>query len=1036
MVLTGLLFLAACKEPSPTNLLVKGIEERIEVLEGQDLDKANFAFFAVYEDGKEVELSLNDIRVSGFNSNLDFVSQEPTKQTLTFSYLNLSTTFDIYIVAREIENVMVISGEGKVKYTINEEINLNDILVVVSYKDGKTNQFPLTMSHISNVEELELKDNKLTKVGNFALEVKYRGVSSINDLNISVNKFTHQDETFEVSSNETIFDPNLSYSTDVVPSLSKVVVSSLSNGQYKIIESFEGYYKEEDLNNLEWLNSNTFNDLKPNQEYTIFGRQGASETYDDGETYKVIVKTKPLLTPQPKILDYGYNYIEVQKLKYVKYSLNKASQVETLDNKIIFKDLNPNEEYTVTAKYLFNDEENRITSSTISQKIIQVDNPFISLANQSYVYNNESFNYELKLKDEFSHVGNIVTEVRYNNSLEVPKDVGTYQVTVKHRFSPNELRAGSLLITKRNVTLNVLNTSKDYLDLDPTFTFEVEGELPEGDDISIFNHTFNRTQGESVNTYEVRLQASHPNYNVLTKSGYLTINKKLIYAKVNDLTKVYGQNLPDRTYQFLEGEPVFYPGDDSYIRSIFTETTPGIFSNNLLDAGTYYDEINLELMNDSYEIIVNNKGSIIVNPYSLTVNINSATKVYGNIDPLFSYTLSNENYRSQAGIKLTRQAGNRVGQYEIRVSSYNSQNFDLNINNNYLEITKASITFKVNDYTITYGEDYQEKASLSLINGNLGSDTLNDFNISYHNIDSSDVGTYQVLATITNPNYNVDVLGGTLNITKKTVRVVPSYNQEKTYGELDPSFTYTVLGVDSEQLDINLEREPGEDVGSYQFTLDTTLNHKNYEFVLENRTFRVKPRQSVVTPDLLSKDYGSTDPVITYKFSNLAKTEDSSLATGSLTRVPGEDVGTYQVQIGTLKLPNYELEFVSNNFTINPKSITINYNLLDNYTYGDNVDLTNAEADLLPGEYIILEGYNIQTGNRRITPVIKNSSGRTITSNYEIINDSFELTINKAQLLLEPIVTSKVYLQDEPVLRYRIHSGLKYNDRQSVLTGN
>ena len=1036
--LTALLFLVGCKEPIPTSLEIDTSIERIEVIEGENLGLEAFSFFAVYKNGSREEIDKSLLNLSGFDSSIEFLSNDPVKQTLTFSYLNLSTSFDIYIVPRPIDNIMVLSGLGKVKYTINEEINLADISVVVNYKDGQTNQFPLTMSHISNLDNLELDGNKLTKIGNFELDINYRGVSASNSLNISVNKYKHQDEAFEVLSNETTFDPNLSYTSTEVPNLSKVVVSSLSNGQYKIIESIEGEYELEDLNNLEWLSSNTFNDLKPNQEYTIIGRQGASDTFDSGNTYQIVVKTKPLETPKPKILEYGYNYIEVERLKYVKYTLNRASQVETLDDKVIFKNLNPNEEYTVTAKYLFNDENNRILSSEASQKITQVDNPFVSIANQSYVYNNENFNYQLTLKDEFADAGNIITEIRYNNLLEVPKDVGTYQVTIKHRFSPNELRAGSLFITKRNVTLKVLDSSKDYLDLDPNFNFEVEGELPSGEDISIFTHTFNRVQGESVNTYDVILVASNPNYNIITKSGTLTINKKLIYAKVDDLTKVYGQALPDRTYQFIGAEPVFHPGDDSYIRDVYTETTPGIFTNNTLARGTYYDEINLELFNSSYEIIVNNKGTIIVTPFSLTVNINSATKVYGAVDPAFSYTLSNENYRSQADIKLTRQAGNRVGQYEIRVSSYNSLNFDLNINSNNLEITKANITFKVNDFSITYGQNYQEKASLSVINGYIiGTDTLNSFDIKYQDIASNDVGTYQISAVITNPNYNVIVQSGILNITKKTVRVVPDYNQEKIYGENDPIFTYTVSSVENDNININLDREPGEDVGNYQFILSTTLSHQNYQLELENRTFRIKPRPSTVTANLLSKEYGSVDPELTYKFSNLAKPADASLATGALTRVAGENVGEYQVRLGTLKLPNYTLEFVGSNFTINPKPITINYNLLESYTYGENVDLTKAVANLLDGEYINLQGYNIQSGTHQIMPVIKNSSGRTITSNYNIANPSFELVVNKAELLLKPIITTKVYSQDEPVLRYSIdESGLKYNDRQSVVSGS
>jgi hypothetical protein len=66
---------------------------------------------------------------------------------------------------------------------------------------------------------------------------------------------------------------------------------------------------------------------------------------------------------------------------------------------------------------------------------------------------------------------------------------------------------------------------------------------------------------------------------------------------------------------------------------------------------------------------------------------------------------------------------------------------------------------------------------------------------------------------------------------------------------------------------------------------------------------------------------GTADPALTYKITsgNLAFTDAFS---GSLSRDPGETVGTYLIRQGTLALnSNYTLTFVGANFTITVKTV-------------------------------------------------------------------------------------------------------------------
>jgi hypothetical protein len=72
----------------------------------------------------------------------------------------------------------------------------------------------------------------------------------------------------------------------------------------------------------------------------------------------------------------------------------------------------------------------------------------------------------------------------------------------------------------------------------------------------------------------------------------------------------------------------------------------------------------------------------------------------------------------------------------------------------------------------------------------------------------------------------------------------------------------------------------------------------------------------VVAADSKTKVYGQADPALTYQV-----TVGSLLAgdafSGSLTRLPGEAIGTYPIWRGTLSLPSYyQLVYMGANLTI------------------------------------------------------------------------------------------------------------------------
>ncbi|MDM1370381.1 MBG domain-containing protein, partial [Myroides marinus] len=122
-----------------------------------------------------------------------------------------------------------------------------------------------------------------------------------------------------------------------------------------------------------------------------------------------------------------------------------------------------------------------------------------------------------------------------------------------------------------------------------------------------------------------------------------------------------------------------------------------------------------------------------------------------------------------------------------------------------------------------------------------------------------------------------------------------------------------------------LTRIAGEDVGTYLINKGTLVANGNYTLDFKTNNLEITPASLTVTADTQSKTYGSVDPTLTYKVLGLVNAEkESDVLVGSLTRIAGEDVGTYLINKGTLVANgNYTMTFTRSNLTITPANLTV-----------------------------------------------------------------------------------------------------------------
>jgi hypothetical protein len=96
-----------------------------------------------------------------------------------------------------------------------------------------------------------------------------------------------------------------------------------------------------------------------------------------------------------------------------------------------------------------------------------------------------------------------------------------------------------------------------------------------------------------------------------------------------------------------------------------------------------------------------------------------------------------------------------------------------------------------------------------------------------------------------------------------------------------------------------------------------------YESSSGGQSVTVNPRPITVTADAQTKVYGETDPELTYQIT-AGSLVFGDVFTGGLTRVAGEDAGTYAITQGSLALnSNYILTYIGANLTITRATPTL-----------------------------------------------------------------------------------------------------------------
>lgn len=608
------------------------------------------------------------------------------------------------------------------------------------------------------------------------------------------------------------------------------------------------------------------------------------------------------------------------------------------------------------------------------------------------IYRGEAYT----LETELTMGTGLITTIRINNEpTDEYTDVGEYTALVS--VTGDSYFAGTTATVRITVKpydlgalapLNILateNTSKIYGDADPSFAATVEGL--NGAQVSV---TFARSAGENAGSYLFdSVTVNDKNYTAsVAADNYFTVEARKIEIIPETFRKTYGALDPELTQT---------------VTSDVGESFEVTFSREDGDNAGSYDITSVTLEEGfaaNYSATLGEaEDKFVIIPKAATVTANALKRVFDATDGgvTLTYTTSGFLYNDAdalagaLGIADNATLPVEADTYSIvAVEEFTHPNYKITfvgaeyvIERAPVKVVSVSVSYEYGveiepfTYDVVEGTVYEGYP----LAGELG--VLTSFNVGEHPIPQ---GT---LTDENNPNYSVTYEAGICEITVITVTVTPVKLTEQVYGD-EPNFiAYTIEGnVVAEDVDENgmfirgALACSGVSAGDHDVEIGT-LREENPDYVIEfepaGAIYRITPKAMTITAEEITVYYGNAEAALAYSVDGLV--EGDSLV-GALERVAGNSVGSYAINIGSLKAENandYSVTFVSANYVIMQRPLTViiadqsaEYSETGEYAFdgtaykitegtvveGDNVGITIAkEAGNDMGLYAITGAY-------------------------------------------------------------------------------
>jgi hypothetical protein len=327
-----------------------------------------------------------------------------------------------------------------------------------------------------------------------------------------------------------------------------------------------------------------------------------------------------------------------------------------------------------------------------------------------------------------------------------------------------------------------------------------------------------------------------------------------------------------------------------------------------------------------------------------------------------------------------------------------------------LTIAKAPATVTLGSLSQTYDGTPKLATATTSPDG-----LLVDFTYNGSAAAPTNVGSYPVVGTINNPNYQGSSTGTNNLVIAPRPITVTADAKTKVYGTADPALTYTITSgslAGTDTLTGALTRVAGEAVGPYAIQQGTLAN-SNYQITYIGANLTITNANATVTLGNLSQTYDGTQKTAT------ATTNPSGLAVtftynGSATAPT--NASSYTV-VGTINDANYQGS-ATGTLTIAKATASVTPNATSK-TYGTaDPTLSGTLSGFLPADNVTATysrtAGEIVTGSPYTISATLSPAG--VLGNYTITYNTANFTINKATASVTPNAASKTYGTADPTL--------------------
>ena len=489
--------------------------------------------------------------------------------------------------------------------------------------------------------------------------------------------------------------------------------------------------------------------------------------------------------------------------------------------------------------------------------------------------------------------------------------------------------------------------------------------------------------GGNVGNYTVYYYVVMDNYEGLSGTGTVTINKRAVTFTSGNATKVYDgtalvKNSTDPAAPDYTHTPLVTGDSVSSISITGSQTRAGTGANTI--SAAHISDSNGTDITGNYDITYV-AGNLTVTKRPITVTAGSATKMYDGTPlttsdasvtagSLVSGDTITAAMTAESTVTNVRYAGNSVTAAQnvidhVTVTDAGGVDvtdcYEISKLNGGLTVTKKPLSIRAKSFTRqydgtaftkagTYSSATIDEAVLST-NGLVAGDELSDVtlagSITYYGTtgNTDNVISNAVVkraGTDVTGNYEITYIPGTLSITKRPITVTAgsavgadAFTYDGTFRTKADGYSVTTGSLASgDSLRAVMTADSGQkDVGIGANTIDAvTITNasganitSSYDVSTMSGSIEVKPRSITIAPDNATGRYGDTPSHLTWHVvSGSIAVPGEISATVSSTTDENTVVGTYADALSvTATNPNYMISTGTADYTVSKRNITI-----------------------------------------------------------------------------------------------------------------